>query len=367
VITVLDGWRKSELDGVMKPLNNFDLLATSLQFVPKADENVNLILLPAWSAKDLASLWEICPKLEPSKGIKEFVDKYYYSGGSARVLLDSLEDIFSLFDPVIKNLSLDQVASILSGNGGSVGVGLDTLMRRYIVNGKSVYVIDSAYVLNKLNTILPLAEYVSWLNIARADGGSHYGLCLETLVNKLFRIPNKAVTFHAKRWSSNSSSAEQYVEYTSEGVNTAVECKGTSELEALKHLKSRIIDLNKDTYWYPDFARFPNIDSVLILPKIKTVLYLQTTVGQTHTFSAVKMLGVHKLVNASLIRSIGYSADGWTFNYIAFAQFQEDAEALQLKNRTKNADGNYSVTNLLDDDVVSLKDSVSMWKGYLSY
>jgi hypothetical protein len=108
-------------------------------------------------------------------------------------------------------------------------------------------------------------------------------------------------------------------------------------------------------YWRPDYAQYPALDAVLFLPSTKTVLYIQTTVSKSHTFS-------HRLVNTThsrLIESVKFlqdtskggkdtskggkdaSKDGkdtskgvvgvWTYAYVVIVPSKEDINTFKNK------------------------------------
>ena len=106
-----------------------------------------------------------------------------------------------------------------------------------------------------------------------------------------------------------------------------MECKGANVKEAEAYLRSKTVDMNEASYWYPDFPTFPAIDAVMYLPTEKTVQYIQITVAVEHELDFSMVNHIHGLVKESLgLEDI----NEWTFQYIAIGSSRENANALKL-------------------------------------
>ena len=359
LLVVLDGWAQAEMVGEMQEgFGGFDLLATSAQYNPTSQDDHCPVLLPAWKDNDLVSLWEQCrPKVA---GLPTFKEQVYYSGGSARELLRPIDDIRRRVDRTIDRLDESTCKGLLSQRGGSSAAGIDTLRRCYLTNtgpeanlepSQTRYVVDSAYVLNRLSAKAPLEVYESSLTIGMDCGPAHYGWMFEALVHQLFRVPNMCITFHVRPYTQHGALTDAY-ESIALGTNMRTECSGANEAEAMSRLGNQNIDSDRGKYWHPDFPRFPVVDAVLFVLAIKTVFYIQVTVAKEHDLNCEKLMAIHEAAKNVLEKSTG--AKGWTFKYVAIAQFQDQAENLVLKDGGRILSGQ-SV------------DEVTISKGYVTY
>ena len=332
IITVLDGWAQTELAGPMgAEFGGFDLLATSAQYSRKKQDTRRLVTMPAWKEGDLESLG-VLHKL----GHVDYKERLFYSGGSAREFLRTVEAIRERIDEAVLSITADNCEGLLAGYGASPGMGFDTLRSCYLSNNDEdsytqasrwEFVVDSTYALRRLRTKAPLAVFERALLIAKSSGRAHYGWAFETLVHQLFFV-KQAITLHVQR-----DDADEY-ESVSMGSDFSVECIGSNLQEAKDHLASRTIDISRSSYWHPDYPSFPVIDGIACVPANKTVWYIQLTVGEEKIVDFPELTAIHLLVQASLARSLdALDIACWKFKYVAIGPSFEDANRLNLKEK----------------------------------
>jgi hypothetical protein len=213
-----------------------------------------------------------------------------------------------------------------------------------------LYVVDSAYALNRLRALAPLEVYQTSLTIAMGCGPAHHGLMFEALVHQLFRLPETCITFHVQLRDKRGLPTGQY-ERIKLDMKIHTDCSGANEEEAMNRLGNLDIGTDSATYWSPDFPRFSVIDAVLFAAAIRTVFYLQVTVAKEHDLNCNKLKAIHKAAKNALKSQ----TEGWVFKYVAITQFQDQTEKLVLK------DGNriVSLTKLLGEVTIS--------KGYVTH
>jgi hypothetical protein len=136
------------------------------------------------------------------------------------------------------------------------------------------------------------------------------------------------------------------------GAGISAECSGANEVDAMACLGNIAIDMRRDTYWHPDFPRFPAVDAVLFVPNKKTVFYIQVTVAQEHDVSSEELMTIHEAAKKSLEKST--NATDWSFQYVAVTHSRRQAEKLEL------TDGG----RLLSAQSVG---EVTISKGYVKY
>jgi hypothetical protein len=361
--TVLDGWSQSELTTttVGADFGGFDLLATSAQFVRKSQDTRLLVSLPAWKERDLQLLADL-HGMEP----KDFEERLFHAGGAAREFLrSSVDEIRHRINEATVSMTEESCKGLLAGYGGSTGTVFDTLRRCYLSNEDEesykdascwVFAVDSLYALRRLRTKASLAVFERALMIAKGSGKAHYGWAFEALVHQLFFV-NRAVTLHLKR--DPSEAVAVVYESVSIGSDFSVECIGRNVNEAKDFLRSRTIDVARSSYWHPDYPSLPIIDGIACVPNEKTVWYIQLTVGEEKNVDLPELAAIHRLVKASLARSLGLEGSdiaGWKFRYVVIEPSLEDANRLNLKEK--------GAKRKLDGSTVG---EVSILKGYLAY
>jgi hypothetical protein len=364
LITVLDGWSQPEIVGDMQNFfGGFDVLATSAEYQLKGQDTRHLVMLPSWNDKDLESVWNQRMQGITADDSVSFKDQLYYSGGSARELMRPIEDVRTRIDNAIRSISARKCRSLLAGYGGSKGSASDTLRQCYLSDRSCIdsytlsaswkFSVDSAYALNRLTLAgkAPLAVYEYALEIAKSCSRAHYGWIFEALVHKLFCL--MPVTLHIERAASAT------VGYDSISLDQceSVECIGRNEAEAKKQLEQRRIDTVQNSYWQPDYPRFPAIDAVVCLPTAKTVLYVQITVAGVKKVDLVELTSIHKLVKKSLGKVTDTDTEGWQFKYVAIAPSLADAGRLTLKEKG-------TTNQIFSGHTVG---DVTISKGYVSY
>jgi len=342
VYTALDGWSQAELTGTQfgADFGGFDLLSTSAQYLRKSQDTRYVATLPAWKEKDMRALW----KIRKPSDLAGFDEQYYFSGGSARDLLRSVEDIKIRINSIVDSMPAATRDDVVLGYGGAAGVGIDRLRRRYLTSmDRNSYldtsyqrsVIDSPYALRRLTAKAPLAEYEKAVDIAKTVGSAAYGWQYEALVHRLFRlVDNVPVTLHLKPYDSvgnNNGSAYEVV-----GLNnfTEVTCIGSNEIKATEYLSTRNINMESRCYWYPDFPTYPVIDSILWVPDKTTIFYFQITVASRHEVNVNKLEEIHDTVKRSLARVTDIA--GWSYKYVAIAPSLDMSNALVLKKSNAN-------------------------------
>ena len=357
-VTVLDGWSQSELatSTVGEEFGGFDLLATSVQYLPKDQDTRHLVLLPAWKDENLELLWRQLGR-EPFA----FYEHRYYSSGSVRDLFRDVPATRSRTRATVTSASEEMCRGLLASYGGSRGSGIDSLRRCYLDNEKPEsyidcsywnYVVDSAFALKCLSAKAPLAVYERSLKIAESCGPSHYGWMFEALVHQLFHVPNMVVTFHLRPDLQFGATANEY-ESISLGKNAFIECGGVTYSDAKLYLGNRIIDMTRSTYWHPDYPEFPVIDAIACLPDKKTIFYVQLTVGKQHDVDCEQLTVIHDIVKQSLQLT---DTEGWTFKYVAIGPYEVNVNRLTLSLKNKN-----------NQWTASKVGEVAIWKGYMTY
>jgi hypothetical protein len=257
------------------------------------------------------------------------------------------------------------------------------------------------YALKCLKAKAPLEIYEGALTIAKgASCPALYGHTFETLVHKVFSMSDMAVTFHLcnvprplAKGRKTTSTTSQDIDIdigidinNSDGYdeqirlsNVTAGCVGATLAEAKRHLGGRIMDLERTTYWFPDFPSFPVIDAVACVPSVKTVLYIQLTVGKERVVQLADLVPIHNLVKQSLEKSLRKSrgnttVEDWTFRYVAIEPSQDAADALDLDLMGFGA-GTGTGTGTVTEECMDgdgdgdgeMKAAVSWGKGYVTY
>ena len=360
-LVVLDGWAQSELKtgDVASLFGGFDLLATSTQYIPKGQDNHYLVALPSWNDGDLKELWKVFGREVDDAA---FDLQLYYSGGSARELGRPIEELKDRINIAVASVPAITCAALLAGYGGSQGTGFDGLRRcfltnqdieSYTVTDKWEYTVCSAYALKRLSGKAPFSVYLQSLTIAKNCGQSLYGSMFEALVHQLFQTPNIAVTLHVRPLFAAPSDEFDRI---SLGKTFSCNCSGKNKSKADEHWSSWVMGMDRASYWQPDYPEFPTIDSVVCLPKEKTIIYLQVTVGKTHGLDFEILTQIHGLVKMSLIDSTT-----WKFKYIAAGSTPTEAHNLKLTTEKRR--------NIQLEEVEAFRNStgVDILTGYVEY
>jgi hypothetical protein len=193
------------------------------------------------------------------------------------------------------------------------------------------------------------------MSIAKsAISPAFYGHAFEALVHQVFTKLEMTVTIHTRSVALPQDTVGGYDDEFTLMPDIIKECVGTNLAEAMKHLRSRKMDLIKSSYWHPDFPTVPAFDSILCMPARKTVLYINLTVAKEKSVHMTTRTGLHEAVKQSLQSSLelsGGSINDWTFRYVAIEPSSQEADALKVEAK----EGSFSVGD------------IAMGKGYVTY
>ena len=351
-IYVLDGWSQQELaqspEG--RSFGGFNLLATSAQYRLKGQDVRKLIMLPAWSEMDLRSLWDLSRRGLTKKELKRdreiFEEQYYYSGGSAREFMRPTEEAKTRIDLAITEITRESCENLLLGYGGSPGSPHDRIRRSYVDVSQGLkgytsasawtYAIDSGYALKRLGGLAPLKVYEQTMAVAKSTPSrAFYGHSFEALVHQVSANLDMNVTLHFRSVDLPQDTVSGYSDELTLGPGSKSECVGANLAEAMAHLGSRVMDLTRTSYWYPNFPTFPALDCILCVPATKTVFYINLTVAKDKAVNMTTLASLHEQVKRSLQNSLNESGGqggvgDWTFRFVIMEPSSQEADALKL-------------------------------------
>jgi hypothetical protein len=334
-------------------LSNFDLLATSAHYDRKNDDLHKLCVLPAWQKPDLKLY--ATQLMNPAVSSETFDHYYEHSGGSLRNFITAgrggdLAEILDILSSDVQNVPYETVDAIFSVYGASRGAGLDRLQRTYVIDRSNAKhyseraswrkVVDSFVARKGLSLKIALDSIKGSMKLAKLSGvASWYGWAFEEYVHKMASLSSGVIRMYPYAVADRVKSGEVTV-----GLDEVVnfQCIGNGFKSCMEFLKR---NSTPGLYWRPDYAQYPALDAVLFLPSTKTVLYIQTTVSKSYTFS-------HRLVNKThsrLIESVKFLQDTskggkkdtrtggvgvWTYAYVVIVPSKEDINT--FKNKVGN-------------------------------
>ena len=287
-LVVGDGYLQSDIqnqESLTSALASCHIITTSAQFRIKDDDGRVALVVPAWSQEALH---------EAHKHDKAIVDtfdeRYSLAGGSIR--------IFGLSPTrhrahVTWHLSLQAIDALAKGADADKDVQIDALRRTYIQNIDKyehyvvpIYrqrIVDSFVVQRLLLTKTTLAFFSSMVGWAEISiNRTLYGWLFEALVHKLatdrvLKIELTAPESNSADPDGTSLTVEPLPVLELDFSVCSVVTRGKNTDDCLDYLKKQMCE---DTYWAPEFPRFPAVDA--IAAHNNTIYYFQMTVATTH-------------------------------------------------------------------------------------
>ena len=336
---VIDGLNQNELSGT--DLKKFHLLSTSAQYDKKNDDPHELCLLPAWQKADLELY--ASQLIDPVLSVEAFELYYDHSGGNLRDFIRACRDLAGLRNIISSDVLIaprrETVEAIFSDCGASLGAGLDRLQRTYLIdrNNAEQYskeavwrkVVDSFVARKQLSLKISLESVKISMQLAESCGvAAWYGWTFEEYVHKMASLRRGVIRMYPYAVAERVNSGEVVIEV---GLNEIkrFECIGKN-FESCKEFLGR--NSAPGLYWCPDYAQYPALDAVLFLPSTKTVLYIQTTVSKSHTFSPKLVKKTHDNLSTS-VKALGEAEGGvWTYAYVVMVPSQRDIDTFKNNN-----------------------------------
>ena len=290
-------------------------------------------MLPAWQEADLLNVGKKYSIIGQG-----FVDAYFRAGGSLREFLRGEQEATEILTRLLSCVTENTATALLSGYGTESGNSTDRLRRVYVsgINNKTsytlsdfwIFVVDSPYALAKLVALAPLKVFENSLAVVKVNGGSFYGWAFEAYVHR--RISSKSMTTVIEIWPYDANESTREARSIPSDIPVCKEGR-TNELcfSFIRNIGQKLL------YWIPDVQNFPHIDSILVLPEMKTVTYTQITTGGNHSLDFSGLSNIHRHMKTSL----GECASEWTFEYLALCDSEAKAKDLKLvQTGTKLAD-----------------------------
>lgn len=238
---------------------------------------------------------------------------YVYSGGSLREFMRDRTFLINRITLALANVSGG--AQLLLSNYGTVSPNqLDRICRLYVMdfNDRSHYfaidkwkvLVDSSYAQMKLLDICTVRDYKNLLDTTAVCGESVYGGAFEMYLHK------RASSYEGFRVRARKYLEEDYSTYLKISPGRAVR-SGADREQSLKNLGLWSADPGA-IYWHPDFATFPDIDSIAKCSKLsedgeereQVLVYFQYTVGATHSVIGARLRQVHEKCKTDILGKI---------------------------------------------------------------
>jgi hypothetical protein len=306
-----DGFTYVEVQQNHEDLSPYALLATSSQFTTKRDDPTQRILLPAWQFDALSDFAVKTKMFEKGETAKEV---FYYSGGSLRDFCTNLEDLKITVEQDLALVAGSKQAIMLMGIYGAAHLDqVDRIRRTYVDNpekpsaykGTGTLFVDSRYVLQRLIQQIDVDQYEQLYKMSKVVGGALHGLAFEMYLHKL--ATGNGFKIQARAYNPPPTASGDHVEIRIRASNSTRE--GSNESECKDFLRHWCVDKNSQ-YWYPDYAMFPNLDSVAkpVQPCLIDLAYIQMTVSDTHKLNREWLEELHDGIFKSFTGKKAYIA-----------------------------------------------------------
>ena len=249
----LDGFLQKflqEHDGV---LSTFSVLATSAQYETKQDDVpvLDLCLVPFWSLSDLKLVGQ---KMTWDDDTME--KKYYFSGGSLRLFLQSERDIQIAVDRAFRTVDITSAALLGTTYGTTAVSQVDQIrmvtldssdMKNYTDSGEWSYVICSGYALRKIGEYVTLEYYKDLCHKAYTinDFGL-FGIAFENYFHAMAR-EKKIIELKVRQYDRIKAHHHEYLVKTLKCNEHLFKGKIQAEFENLMSTWPSSLD-----YWYPE-------------------------------------------------------------------------------------------------------------------